>query len=396
MIFRARISDKQVEGLDDLRLGPDGLRERVHRHGAPAVGRHRARGGRRATGRAPGQGAVGRLDGTAASVGPWTPCSSSTTDQAHPPDAPADASGREPRGADRGRGARRLLARSSPPSPALAPSVASLRVTRRVRGGRTAMGGGQRRRASRRTASCSPPRTSSRDRAQRHAPRSSTGARCASRSSAPTRCPTSPCCAPTRDGPRAGPPGRRRAPAASASSSSPSATRTASRARSPPASSRRSGARCPSARRGGPRRMVENVVQTDAALNPGNSGGALADGQRRAWSASTPPWPASASGSPCPSTTPRAGSSRTLMADGRVRRACLGVAGRPAPAAAARRPAASGASERRRGRRGRRRQPGRPRGAAPRGPDRRARRRPRGGRRRPAAADGSPSASARR
>jgi S1-C subfamily serine protease len=83
-------------------------------------------------------------------------------------------------------------------------------------------------------------------------------------------------------------------------------------------------------------RIVENVIQTDAALHPGNSGGALADGHARVVGINT-----AVVGSligqglglavPINSTTRRV--IAALMRDGRVRRAYLGIAGgtRPLP-----------------------------------------------------------------
>jgi S1-C subfamily serine protease len=77
-------------------------------------------------------------------------------------------------------------------------------------------------------------------------------------------------------------------------------------------------------------RLVEDVIQTDAALNPGNSGGALADANAQVVGINT-----AVAGIglglavPVNSTTRRIISS--LMADGRVRRAYLGVVTVPAP-----------------------------------------------------------------
>lgn len=77
-------------------------------------------------------------------------------------------------------------------------------------------------------------------------------------------------------------------------------------------------------------RIVENVIQTDAALNPGNSGGALADGAGRVVGVNT-----AVAGIglglavPVNSTTRRIISS--LMSEGRFRRAYLGIAGGPRP-----------------------------------------------------------------
>jgi serine protease Do len=77
-------------------------------------------------------------------------------------------------------------------------------------------------------------------------------------------------------------------------------------------------------------RIIDNVIQTDAALNPGNSGGALADSRGRVVGINT-----AVAGVglglavPINDTTQHVVSQ--LMRDGRVRRAYIGVAGGPRP-----------------------------------------------------------------
>jgi S1-C subfamily serine protease len=86
----------------------------------------------------------------------------------------------------------------------------------------------------------------------------------------------------------------------------------------------------PVGRPGGIQRLVENVVQTDAALNPGNSGGALADGRGCVVGVNT-----AVAGVGLGLAVPINDATRrivaTLMAEGRVRRAWLGVAVGPRP-----------------------------------------------------------------
>jgi S1-C subfamily serine protease len=81
-------------------------------------------------------------------------------------------------------------------------------------------------------------------------------------------------------------------------------------------------------------RVVENVIQTDAALHPGNSGGALADSAGRVVGINTAvvgPWIGQGLGLAVPINKITRRIIAALMAEGRVRRAFLGIAGGPRP-----------------------------------------------------------------
>lgn len=81
-------------------------------------------------------------------------------------------------------------------------------------------------------------------------------------------------------------------------------------------------------------RLVENVIQTDAALHPGNSGGALANSDAEVVGVNTAvvgPWVGQGLGLAVPINAATREIVGALMTHGRVRRAYLGVAGGPRP-----------------------------------------------------------------
>ncbi|MGH3329143.1 MAG: S1C family serine protease [Streptomycetales bacterium] len=84
------------------------------------------------------------------------------------------------------------------------------------------------------------------------------------------------------------------------------------------------------ARSGAATRVIEDVIQTDAALNPGNSGGALVDSTGRVIGINT-----AVAGFGLGLAIPINATTRTIISalirEGRVRRAYLGLASTPAP-----------------------------------------------------------------
>jgi S1-C subfamily serine protease len=82
--------------------------------------------------------------------------------------------------------------------------------------------------------------------------------------------------------------------------------------------------------RGASGRLIDNVIQTDAALNPGNSGGALGDSAGTVVGINT-----AVAGYGLGLAVPINTTTRTIIGElvgsGRVRRAWLGIAGMPIP-----------------------------------------------------------------
>jgi S1-C subfamily serine protease len=84
------------------------------------------------------------------------------------------------------------------------------------------------------------------------------------------------------------------------------------------------------ARAGATVRTIDNVIQTDAALNPGNSGGALADSLGRVVGVNTAVAGVGL-GLAVPVNTATRRVIAALIAEGRVRRGYLGISGAPRP-----------------------------------------------------------------